>query len=152
MQMTDKSAYLTTEEMWGRLFSSPSVKSFMTAGDEYTELPGLSDYITELCSAGSVKPEVVIRRANIERSYGHRLFRGSRNPSRDTVLQLAFGFGMDVKDAQQLLKVARHAALHPKVRRDAVIAFGLENGWSVIETQQCLYDNDMPLMGGASHV
>lgn len=138
--------------MWGRLFASPDLNGFLASDADRYELPKLSEYITELCDARDIKPESVIKRANIERSYGHRLFRGSRNPSRDTVLQLAFGFGMDVKDAQQLLKVARHAALHPKVRRDAVIAFGLENGWSVIETQQCLYDNDMPLMGGASHV
>jgi hypothetical protein len=94
----------------------------------------------------------VIKRANIESSYGHRLFRGSRNPSRDTVLQLAFGFGMDTAEAQQLLKIARHAALHPKVKRDAIIAFCLENGRTVIEAQNYLYDNDMPLLGGASHV
>lgn len=35
--------------------------------------------------------EYMIRRANIERSCGHQIFRHSINQSRDTVLQLAFG-------------------------------------------------------------
>lgn len=150
--MIDKSAQLTTEEMWGRLFASPGIDAFLAGGAEAYELPQLSEYIRSLCEAKDLKPELVIRRANIERSYGHRLFRGSRNPSRDTVLQLAFGFGMATEEAQQLLKVSRHAALHPKVRRDAIIAYSLENGRSVIEAQQYLYENNMPLLGGASHV
>lgn len=150
--MTDKSTALTTEEMWAMLFSSPDIDGFMSAGTERYVLPGLSEYINELCSSRDIKPVTVIKRANIESSYGHRLFRGSRNPSRDTVLQLAFGFGLDTAETQQLLKIARHAALHPKVKRDAIIAFCLENGRSVIEAQNYLYDNDMPLLGGASHV
>ena len=150
--MMDKSTALTTEEMWGMLFASPDIDSFLAGGTEGYALPGLSDYINELCAARDIKPMTVIKRANIESSYGHRLFRGSRNPSRDTVLQLAFGFGLNTAEAQQLLKVARQAALHPKVKRDAIIAFCLEKGRSVIETQNYLYDNDMPLLGGASHV
>ena len=150
--MTDKSKALTTEEMWGLLFASPGIDGFLAEDADRYSLPGLFEYISGLCSAKDIRPETVIKRANIEKSYGHRLFRGSRNPSRDTVLQLAFGFGMNTNETQQLLKVARQAALHPKVKRDAIIAFCLENGKSVIETQNYLYDNDMPLLGNAGHV
>ena len=45
------------------------------------------------------------------RNYAYQLFNGTRKPSRDKVIQLAFGFGLSVDDTQELLKVARQAPL-----------------------------------------
>lgn len=141
-------AGISTQELWARLFKAPSIGSFL---DEHSgaELPAFSDYIARLADGADEKREAVIARAGIERSYGHRLFNGTRNPSRDTVLQLAFGLGLDCDGAQQLLKVAGASALHPKVKRDAVLAYCLHNGRSLMDAQELLYENNLPLLGGA---
>ena len=133
------------------MFKSPSVDGFFADYDSALELPAFSDYIMELCEAKGEKPERVIKRGNIETSYGHRLFAGGRNPSRDTVLQLAFGLELDADAAQQLLKVAHMAPLHPKVKRDAVIAFCLHHHSPLTEAQETLHDNHLPLLGGAKY-
>lgn len=146
--MQDKSTSISTGELWARLFKSPSVDGFLAESSGACELPSFSDYITELCKAKGEKPERVIKRGNIETSYGHRLFSGGRNPSRDTVLQLAFGFELNADEAQQLLKVAHAAPLHPRVKRDAVIAFCLHHHTSMIETQVILAENGLPILGG----
>lgn len=136
----------STQELWGKLFKSASIDEYLdNTGDD--RLPVFSDYIKTLCSVKGEKEEAVIKRGNIESSYGHRLFRGERNPSRDTVLQLAFGLELDADGTQQLLKVARASALHPRVKRDAVIAFCLYHHRSFMETQELLFDNDLPALG-----
>ena len=147
--MKDISTGISTQELWSRLFQSPSADSFLEENGGLSELPRFSDYITELCRAKGEKPERVIKRGDIESSYGHRLFAGGRSPSRDTVLKLAFGLELDTEGTQQLLKIARAAALHPKVKRDAVIAFCLHRHESVTYTQQALQENGLPLLGGA---
>ena len=38
--------------------------------------------------------------------------------------------------------------LHPKVKRDAVLAWCLHNGKPLIYTQNVLYENGLPLLGG----
>ena len=111
-------------------------------------MPSFGDYLLSLCEARGLKPDQVANRAGIERSFGYRLFSGTRNPSRDTVLQLAFGFGLSVEEAQQLLKVAHVSALHPKVKRDAVIAYCLNDGRGFMDAQTALYECGLPLMGG----
>lgn len=146
--MQDKSTRISTGELWARLFKSPFVDGFLAESSGACELPSFSDYITELCAAKGEKPERVLKRGNLESSYGHRLFAGGRNPSRDTVLQLAFGLELDPDAAQQLLKVARAAPLHPRVKRDAVIAFCLHHRTSVVETQVILAENGLPILGG----
>ena len=149
--MKDKSTAITTQALWARLFEAPTLDTyFMQNGD--TVLPTFSEYISELAATRGEKPEAVLRRGNIESSFGHRLFSGARNPGRDTVLQMAFGFGMTADETQQLLEIARATALHPKVKRDAIIAFCLHNGKTIVETQQLLHESDLPLLGGGNRV
>jgi len=143
-----ETAGITTRELWARLFKAPTIGRFLEEHSGST-LPSFADYIAQLCESRGEKPEAVINRAGIERSFGHRLFAGTRNPSRDTVLQLAFGFGLDCDEAQQLLKVAQASPLHPKVKRDAVVAYCLHKANNLMDAQQMLYDNGLPLLGGA---
>ena len=146
--MADKSRAITTEELWARLFAAKTASGYMAEYSENYELPSFADYISDLCRSRGEKPEQIIRRANVDSSYGHRLFAGGRNPSRDTVIQFAYGFELDVNETQQLLVIARHAGLHPKIKRDSVIAFCIHNKLTLVETQQHLYDNNLPLIGG----
>ena len=142
-------ANISTQELWARLFKAPSIGRFL---DEHSgmALPMFSDYIAQLASERGEKHEAVIARAGIERTFGYRLFNGTRNPSRDTVLQIAFGFGLDCDETQQLLKVAGMSPLHPKVKRDAVVAYCLHNGRSLMDVQELLHNNGLPLLGGGN--
>ena len=144
---TDKNQSISTSELWAKLFMSSSVEGYLAENVSLKELPSFSEYIGMLIEEKNEKAETVIRRGEIESSFGHKLFSGTRNPSRDTVLQLAFGFELDAEQTQQLLKIARASALHPRVKRDAIIAYCLQYHRSFMETQQLLYDNQLPLLG-----
>lgn len=146
--MNNQSARLSTQELWAKLFRAPSADRFLTESAAALELPAFSAYVTDLCTAKEEKPGRVLKRGGIESSYGHRLFNGERNPSRDTVLQLAFGLELDTDETQQLLKVARAAPLHPRVKRDAVVAFCLHRHLPLVDAQQILAQNALPLLGG----
>jgi len=138
----------TTSTLWASLFKATSVQTYIDENDEYLELPAFHAYISQLCRERGEVPERVIKRAGIERAYGHQIFRGSRRPSRDTVLQLAFGFEADVEQAQALLRHAGHCALYPRIKRDATICYCLKKKYSLIETQQTLADLALPAIGG----
>ena len=104
-------------------------------------------YITALCADKDILPAHVIEKSGIERTFGHQLFNGRRNPSRDKVIQLAVGFEMDYKETQKLLKVARKSALYPKIKRDAVVIYALENKLSIYDIQATLAELSLPVIG-----
>lgn len=91
----------------------------------------------------------MIQRANIERGYGHQIFRGIREPSRDKVLQLAFGFGLNVPEAQRLLRAAEKSPLYPRLKRDAAILFCINRGESLVQMQLLLSELGLSPLGGA---
>ncbi|MBQ7488792.1 MAG: hypothetical protein IJT77_14980 [Clostridia bacterium] len=138
---------LKTEELMDRLFEEQNLRRFFSQEAENLILPTFSEYLQAMCRQRIEVPEHIISRANIDKSYGHQLFSGRRNPSRDTVIQLAFGFGMDVGDAQEMLRIARKSPLYPRVRRDTAIIYCLHNHISLIDTQIILDDLDLPVLG-----
>ncbi|HBR02747.1 MAG TPA: hypothetical protein DD738_09055 [Ruminiclostridium sp.] len=137
-----------TSTLFRLLFKAPNLEQFMEKSAEEMKLQSFCEYITRLCKEQDEVPEHIIRRANIERSFGHQIFRGARNPSRDTVLQLAFGFNADVDTTQELLKCARMSALYPRIKRDAAIIYCLHNRFTVMEAQRVLHEMELPLIGG----
>lgn len=146
--MANDKGKATTSTLWASLFKATSVQTYIKNNRGDLGLPGFAEYVSLLCRERDEVPERVIKRAGIERTFGHQIFRGVRKPSRDTVLQLAFGFGADVEQAQALLLHAGQCALYPRIKRDATICYCLKNRYSLIETQQTLADLALPLLGG----
>lgn len=111
-------------------------------------LPPFPDYIAQMCLERGEPREYAIRRAGIERSYGYQLFNGTRKPSRDKAIQLAIGFGLDLKQTQDLLKISRQSPLNPRIKRDAAILYGIMHGLNIDELQKLLKSFGMTTLGG----
>ena len=131
-----------------RLSRTSSFKKFREKNADALGLPAFHEYITELCAEKGEVRERVIKRSGLDRVYGHQIFAGRYVPARDKVIQLAFGFSLDVNGTQTLLRIARKPELYPKVERDAAILFCLSHDMEVVKTQTLLSDLGLPLLGG----
>lgn len=139
---------ISTDELLALLFKERNLEHFLQRNESAYLTASFSDYLNNWCRQHLEVPEQVIRRANLEKSYGHQLFSGKRNPSRDTVLQLAFAMRADLPQAQEMLRVARRSPLYPRIKRDAAIIYCLHNHISLVDTQIILQDLELPLLGG----
>lgn len=146
----DKKETLTTEELLKTIFKLDDIKKALESQENDYIFPNFNDYISGLSEKKNESHEKIIARAGLERSYGHKLFAGTRKPSRDTVIQLAFGFEADVEIAQEMLKVAGKSPLYPRIKRDVVIIYCLYNRVSFEKTQMCLSELDLPILGSAN--
>ncbi|MCL2632889.1 MAG: hypothetical protein FWD34_00050 [Oscillospiraceae bacterium] len=139
---------IPTDVLLKRLFKTTSIDRFIHSySEDLNNPPVFCDYINSLCSQKDISHESVIKKADIARTYGHQLFSGTRKPTRDRVIQLAFGFEMDYEETQKFLVVARKSQLYPKIKRDAIIIFALKNGYGVVDVQSALYDLSIPILG-----
>lgn len=136
-----------TIDMWNQIKRSPSLQKFLEWNEPYFMEPAFVQYINEMRVEKKLVREQIFFRAGIEPAYGHQIFRGKRHPSRDKVLQLAFGFPMTLQETRNALAMAKKRELYPKIKRDAVISFCLNHGKSLTEVQEMLYECDLPILG-----
>ena len=112
--------------------------------DASEQEPPFAAYADQLCNRLGKKRWQVIARAGIDRTYGYQLFNGTRRPSRDKVIQLAFGMDLDLLQTQELLRAAEKNALDRYRKRDAVFIFCLEKRKNIYEAQKLLDNLELP--------
>jgi len=137
-----------TSSFFRRLLKTPDFEAFVHENGDFMRETPFSEYLSELCAKNNFIPEHVIKAAQIDRTYGHQLFNGIRKPSRDKVIQLAFGFGMSVDEAQRLLCAAGKNPLYPKLTRDAAIIYCLSRGNDIFDAQSLLESLGLTILGG----
>ena len=95
-----------------------------------------------------MKPTEIMRRSGLKKSYFYSLFDGKReNPTRDVLIQLAFGFQMTFEEVQEFLKHLGSAQLYPRIPRDGAIVFAFQHGLNIIECDILLAENgETPLV------
>ncbi len=129
---------MATETLRQRLFKAPDFETYVEENAESLIPLQLCDYLTELRRKSGQSVGQIVLRSNIDRTYLHQILNGTRKPSRDKLIQLAFGFGLDDDSTQELLKVAQMSPLYPRIVRDAAILRCLHDRKRIDEAQELL--------------
>lgn len=114
--------------------------------DEYSQFQelkdngvvSLADHLDALLDQKETSKAEVIYRARLDTVYGYQIFNGTRKPSRDKLLQLAFGFPLTYKETLTLLRIAGASSLYVRRRRDSIIIFALNKGFSLEQLNELL--------------
>ena len=95
----------------------------------YTDMT-FTEKLYQLMQQRGLKSPEVYRRANIERSLFSKILSDRfYMPKKDTAVALAFGLGLDLEQAQDLLKRAGYTLSH-SIQRDVAIEYCFMNGLS----------------------
>lgn len=126
-----------TEELLEELLASSDPKAF--ADEHRIGSRSLADYLQTLLDERGLERADVVRAAGLNETFGYQIFMGQRGASRNKVLQLAFAMGLTLRECNRLLQAAGANELYCKNRRDAIIIFCLDRGYSLQKTDEELY-------------
>jgi len=139
---------VNTNSLMKRLFKAADLDAYLEENESNLHSPDFYTLLKQACEKRDMLPAQVIERSQIERTYGHQLFNGTRRPSRDKVIQLALGLGLSVDETQRLLRAAGKSQLYPRLKRDAVILYALQKKLPILTVQENLTKYGLTLLGG----
>lgn len=102
-----------TEELLNELLDAPSIDSYIREHD--FAAPSLSDYLKQLLQEKGLERSRVVRMADLNETFGYQIFTGTRHPSRNKVLQIAFAMALTLKETNRALTAA--GGKRPKLQR-----------------------------------
>lgn len=102
-------------------------------------------YLEETIEQKGLKKSDVIRKSEIERHYAYQIFSGVRKASRDKIIMLCFGMGLNEEETQRMLKTFSMPTLYARNRRDSVVIFAIENHLSVVDLNELLFEMNLDL-------
>lgn len=121
---------------------SDGLNTLMESLDDLT----FSQYLNHILEIKHVTKAQILSKTTIQRNYGYQIFDGSKVPNKDKVIQLSLGLGLDLRMTNNLLSLSNNGMLYPKVKRDALLIYCIENHKSVYETNECLMEYGLELL------
>lgn len=137
----------STGELLKSLKSARTYEEFLAKEISELNFGTLAEYLELLIASKNLKKSNIITKGNLDKNYAYQLFNGTKtNPSRDKVIMLAFGMGLDFTETSVLLKNAKQPDLYVRDPRDSVIIFCLENRMTLIQANELLMDKGLKIM------
>lgn len=84
------------------------------------------------------KKAQLTREAEFEPVYFYEIIGGKKKGSRDKNLRLLIAMDLSLTEIQQALKALGIASLYPRIKRDSILIYAINNSLTVAETNQLL--------------
>jgi len=126
-----------TNELLAELLSASDPVKFASK-HRITER-SLPDYLQQLLDEKGLVRADVVRDAGLNATYGYEIFMGRKHASRNYILQIAFAMHATLQETNRILQAAGHNELYCKNRRDAIIIFCIDRGYSLMHADEELY-------------
>ncbi len=136
----------TTDELTSEIKAADNILDYLEQNREEMNLNSLPEYLEEWLKQKGVTKADVVRRSNLNRAYVYQIFLGKKYPSRDKVIALAFGLGLNTEETQTLLKQAGYRELYPRDPRDTLLLFAIGRGKNILEANDLLYDHNIEVL------
>lgn len=131
-----------TDNLRQELMDAPDLTQFLTQNQELFVNTSVSELLNQLLKRKNISKAVLAKQSGMSEIYLHQIFAGRRNPSRNRILCLCYGLGATIEETQELLRLCKMAQLYPKLKRDAIIYYGLQHNLGLYEINDRLFDED----------
>lgn len=131
-----------TDNLCQELMDSPNLTQFLNQNKEQFVNVNLSELLNQLFESKNISKAALAKQSGMSEIYLHQIFAGRRNPSRNRLICLCYGLEATVEETQQLLRLCNMAQLYPKLKRDAIIYYGLQHNLGLYEINDRLFDED----------
>lgn len=125
------------------LNQTPHIDQYLKNNEEYIIDLTLSNYLCDRLEKKSLSKADVIKKADINEIYGYQILSGKRTPSRNKLIRLCIGAEFSLNDTNETLNVAGFSPLFPKIKRDSIIIFGIQNNYPIWQINESLYAHQL---------
>ncbi len=136
-----------TSQLLRELENHKSFKAFYSENSDSLVKKELSAYLAQLLESKGITKAEAVKRSELSEIYAYQIFSGVRVPSRNKLLCIAVGMGLDLNETQTLLKCSGYAQLYVKNEFDCIIIYGICNTLSVIEINSLLFEYGFGILG-----
>ena len=136
----------TTDELVHEIKTSDDILDYLEKNSAEMQVDSLPEYLKGWLARKKLTKADVVRRSNLNRAYVYQIFLGRKYPSRDKVIALAFGLGLDAEEVQTLLKQAGYRELYPRDPRDALLLYAFSQGQGILEANELLFDHNIEVL------
>ncbi len=129
-----------TELLQSELKNAKNLSAFFEENAKNLKEKSVPEYLMEMLIKYDVEKSDVVSRAGLSGTYPYQIFDGRKTAGREKLIQLAFGFPLNLEETQRLLKHGGYSELYVKNKREAFIMYALEKGMDIHKLNELLFE------------
>ena len=141
---------MSTDELNHQIKNATDLDDYLFRNRKHMLSGSLHEHLETLLAEKKIAKPDVIKGSLLDRSYVYQIFSGERRPSRDKLIALAFGMGLNVEETQKMLKLSGNRELYARDARDArdaAILFALQHSRTIDEANDLLQSHKLGALG-----
>lgn len=136
--MTQTQKEISTDDLFLMLENSKNFSEDFTKLSGQMNAPEFHEYLSALISERDIDAAKLGVMALLSRSFTYQICAGDRTPNRDIIIRIAVVLALSIDETQRLLKLANRGVLYPKIKRDSLIIYALNNKYDLYKTDELL--------------
>lgn len=80
----------------------------------------------------------IINKADFSYCYFYDIINGRKMPTKDKVVRLSLAMKLSLQECQSALKLSGRSSLYPRVRRDSILIYAIENQLTTFRCDELL--------------
>lgn len=83
----------------------------------------------------------IINKADMSYCYFYDVINGRKIPSKDKIIRIALAMNLSLDDCQEALRISGKSALYPRIKRDSILIYAINKGYSIYQTNDLLAEH-----------
>lgn len=131
----------STAFLQSELKQAASLEQFIKENEKNLKAKTVPEYLNEMLIKYDMEKSDVVRNSGLSGTYAYQIFDGKKSAGREKLIQLAFGFPLNLEETQRLLRLGGHNELYVKKKREAYVMYALGKGFDLNQINELLYQN-----------
>lgn len=127
-----------TMDVFEAIKTQSNIEDFIESNKEIYKSNDLQYRMNEHLNLKGLSLASLLPHMQCSKAYLYMIYNGTRKPSREIVIQIAYALKLSLEECQQLLKCSGLAALYSKDQRDSIIIHYMYHKKSILDTNDLL--------------
>lgn len=136
----------STDDLFEELSKKCEIENYINNNLSLFVVHGIHEFWEEACKKSGLSKTNIINKSDFNYCYFYDVINGRKIPSKDKIIRLALTMNMTLDDCQQALRLSEKPLLYPKIKRDSIIIYALNNNLNFYECNELLNTFDEEIL------
>lgn len=129
----------TTSELLNELNDKGAdIEKYIVSNPESFINNDIKEFWEAIIDKSTLSKSSIINKADFSYCYFYDIIKGRKIPGRDKIIRLILAMKANLDDCQDALRISGKSALYPKIKRDSILIFALNNNLSIYDANELL--------------
>ena len=136
--MTDEIRKKTDELLEELKFKNTDIQDYINSNPQSFIEINLKEFWDSIIKKSQMSKSDIINKSDFSYVYFYDVIAGKKIPTSDKIVRLILAMHLSLEDCQTALRYCGKSQLYPRIKRDSVIIYAINQQYTVMQTQELL--------------